>query len=615
MGVLWQDKRALNIAPCCPSRCMPTSCNLPRLLPFWASAERGPAWVLRMEPTQYKQRDDAFKYVPILCRRHLKTSRTLFRKMFILLLLAIVLPSITLAARDTDIIIIGGGTAGCALAARLCAALPGKNIVILERGSPRSRQAEFLVRAARQTYASWRSPEIAEFIPVRPTRGLNGRLTPGLASATLGGSSSLNFMQWVVPQSGSVTSWGIRGLTSKTAAPFFRRAFRTVGFASQVKPLRQSNVNAILEAARLAGFARNKSPFNAEETVDYFENRIAVDLAGRRRDSCTSYLEPVRETVCASNLRVMLGTTVKRVLLSKGDNPRATGVVYSNSSNTSARNMRLHVRSGGEVIMSAGPFYSPKLLQLSGIGSPDVLKRAGIPLRVALPVGEGTLARPGAPISSLVGTPLEPSQNTSILRDQKQRRLWDTGRGGVLGRAPPYCNGRLGPDGYFATFGNFPDVPNLPVIVSFCFPNAISRGFMRVTSRNISDPMDVNMAMLDNRADLTQMTKCLERVMMMHKQLPKRLNATFRRPSNGRLTESWVRTHTVWLGEVVGGCPVGDVLTDSLHVRGVRGLRVVDASVFRNLPKSAGPLSSTYMLAEFMAKVIERAFKSTSSVS
>lgn len=518
------------------------------------------------------------------------------------------------ATAPPDLLIIGAGTSGCALAARLCVALPTQNITLLERASPRNSAANFLVRSPRQMWLAWESSSVVEPIRSLPSSGLLGRTVPVFTGATLGGSSAINGMQWVVPRDGSVETWGIHNLTTNSARRYYQRAFRTVGFAAQIPPLRQRHVDAFLGAARRAGYdTGNKDPIDPSEAFDFFENRMAIDLAGVRRDSCTAYLSPVLNTKCAHNLRLVQGASVTRLLLSRESRPRATGVEYTVSGPSAGerRTRKFRVAAGGEVIVTAGPFGSPKLLQLSGIGPRDVLQKAGIPLRVALPVGTRTVARPFAALSSEIRAPLEPSNNSTLLNDPAQRALWDAGRGSVLGRSSFIANGRDRADAYLTGTGSFfPELVDRSIVSASCNSNvALSRGFVRVTTRNASAPLEVQTALLQKRADFLRMQRCLLRLRGLHEQLPRRFNAKWTDPSDGRITERWIRDNAGWAGHMVGGCAVGEVLTDRLRVKGVRGLRVVDSSSLRNMPESAGPMSSTYMLAEFMAEVIGKEIK------
>ena len=105
------------------------------------------------------------------------------------------------AEHHSDFIIVGGGTAGCALAARLCQALPDMHFTLLERGKPRNAQQERTVRAVRLGASGWDDPGLAERFDSEPNQYLEpaGRAVDVLTGATLGGSSAINAAQWTLP--------------------------------------------------------------------------------------------------------------------------------------------------------------------------------------------------------------------------------------------------------------------------------------------------------------------------------------------------------------------------------------------------------------------------------
>lgn len=117
-------------------------------------------------------------------------------------------PSTTPAA---DYVIVGGGTAGCVLAARLCAALPRATVTLLERGAPRNGAEEALVGQMRQAGETWMDPRLTEAFASAPIEGLQGRELEILTGATLGGSSAINAGQWTTPGLEEVAGWGFPG--------------------------------------------------------------------------------------------------------------------------------------------------------------------------------------------------------------------------------------------------------------------------------------------------------------------------------------------------------------------------------------------------------------------
>ena len=102
--------------------------------------------------------------------------------------------------RDTaDFVIIGGGTSGCVVAARICEKLPDASVVVLERGAQRTAEEELLVQSPNQFFTTWTIPALTEAWSTLPNPGLGGRTLRQLTGNTLGGSSAINGVQWTKP--------------------------------------------------------------------------------------------------------------------------------------------------------------------------------------------------------------------------------------------------------------------------------------------------------------------------------------------------------------------------------------------------------------------------------
>lgn len=123
-----------------------------------------------------------------------------------------------------------------------------------------------------------------------------------------------------------------------------------------------------------AGFKSNSDPFDQSPRSSIWHMNVAVSPTGRRMDSCTAYLTPALAGSCGENLNLLQGVTVTRVLLDESKLPHATGVEYVHSTDTAFKK-KIMLNASQEVILSAGPYGSPKLLQLSGIGLEKHLKK------------------------------------------------------------------------------------------------------------------------------------------------------------------------------------------------------------------------------------------------
>ena len=280
-----------------------------------------------------------------------------------------------------DYVIVGGGAAGCALAARLTedAAVTA---CLLEAGGD-------------GTSALIRAPAgIALILPTRlhnwgyrtvPQKGLNGRRGYQPRGRALGGSSAINAMLYVRGHRSDYDHWaalGNRGWSYDEVLPFFRRAENNEVFdgayhgkggplnvAAQRNP---SPLNAaFLEAAALNGIP-NIADCNAEEQLGSLMYQV-TQRNGERCSAARAYIEP---NLLRRNLQVLTRARGAKVLF---DGRRAGGVAYYRGGALA------EVRARREVVLCAGAFGSPQLLMLSGIGPAEELRRHGIEVRAPLP--------------------------------------------------------------------------------------------------------------------------------------------------------------------------------------------------------------------------------------
>ena len=248
-------------------------------------------------------------------------------------------------------------------AAGLCVAVPDAQIALLERAPPRTPEQDLLVNAPRNAFYAWENPNVVEKWKSQPNTGLQNRRLDILTGNTLGGSSAINGAEWTRPLAAVPAAWGVRGLTERVARRLFARAARQLRVAPPPPALEHAYVHEWLEAAASQGVptAAGTIPIGQREDAAWV-NRLTADAAGRRMDACTAYLKPVvgAGNACASNLHLIQDATATKVVLAGGT---ASGVEYVVGGDMSARHI---VNAKVEVISSAGPFQTPKLLQLSG---------------------------------------------------------------------------------------------------------------------------------------------------------------------------------------------------------------------------------------------------------
>jgi choline dehydrogenase len=285
---------------------------------------------------------------------------------------------------QADYVIIGAGSAGCVLANRLTED-PANRVVLLEAGG-RDRNPYIHIPAGYLKLLD--HPTLTWGFHAEPDPGTNGRAILYPRGRVLGGSSSINGLIYVRSQPEDYDHWaqlGNRGWSWDDVFPYFRKAENWSGEADAVHakggPLFTSHTadqpllcRAAIEAGRQVGLEYradvNDLPHGAPPGIGW----VQQTRGGRRRASTArSYLRPALRR---PNLQVVTGALVHRVLF---DGTRATGVEYSRNGTTERAD------AAGEVLLCAGAVGSPHVLQLSGVGNPEHLGRIGVAPVHALP--------------------------------------------------------------------------------------------------------------------------------------------------------------------------------------------------------------------------------------
>ena len=127
--------------------------------------------------------------------------------------------------------IVGGGTSGCVLAARICENLPDSTVTILERGTPRTARQDLLVQAPRLFSEAWNVPQLTEEFQTEPNPALDGRTLRQLTGNTLGGSSAVNGAQWTKPPLATFDKdiWAFNGVLPIQTRPLLPPPLTAVG--------------------------------------------------------------------------------------------------------------------------------------------------------------------------------------------------------------------------------------------------------------------------------------------------------------------------------------------------------------------------------------------------
>ncbi len=517
--------------------------------------------------------------------------------------------------RAWDHIIVGGGSAGATLAARL-SENPDRHVLLVEAGGA-DRSPLIHVPGCLEALLGSKSLNWAYLGD--PDHTLDGRRLIWAAGRVLGGSSSINGMvygrglpadyaRWVA--AGNV-GWGWRQML-----PYFRRSEYWTGppHASRGSdgPLTVRRFDETDPSCRavMDALVRLGIPYVEDYNVGITEGiglTQATQDNGLRHSVSRAYLWPARHR---PNLTILTRTRVLHLVLSGG---RCVGVQIVRGGRVST------LLAEREIILAAGAIGSPKLLQLSGVGDPAALRPLGIEVRHPLPgVGKAMNDHVNIKLSAFVERPTYNTQRRGLAALRHGVRFL-ADRSGPISSPANHCQAYLRTEPSLKSadvqiqlmpfgFGSEEQMrrDGVTAVVSLCHPDV--RGSVSLTSSDPLAPPRISMAMLESDEDRRRL---LQGCRLAAEALEKGAAGRLYIPASGSLSDAdWLaffRDTAALNWHPTSSCRMGngpeDVVDGGLRVRGIVGLSVVDASVmpFVTGGNTNGPVIA---IAERAAEII-----------
>jgi choline dehydrogenase len=540
---------------------------------------------------------------------------------------------------DADYIVVGAGSAGCVLANRLTET-PGVKVLLLEAGgddrptrNPSQFMSNLMIHVPVGYSQTLKDPKVNWLYSTEPDPGTGGRVHIWPRGKVLGGSSSINGLIYIRGQHADYDGWrqlGCEGWGWDDVRPYFLRAehqergaddHHAVGGPLNVSDVTQTHEvsDAVVEACVAAGIPRTHDVNGADqEGVTYYQLTVKN---GQRCSAAVAYLHPAMKR---ANLRVETRALTTRVTF---EGRKAVGVEFVQGG------QRKIARASREVILCGGAVNSPQLLQLSGVGPAQLLAAHGVPVVNDLPgVGENLQDHYVITMTwRLKPHVVSVNELTRGARFVGETLKYVFQRKGLLtlsaAHIAAFCKSRpdlAGPDIQFHILPATSDTNKLiteqkmelegapGLTIAPCQVRPESRGRIRIASADptvypsivanyLSDPLDQEVAVASLKWGRKIAGQQALAPYIDHEMMPG--------PESNTDEEllAYARAAGSTIYHPVGTCQMGHgpmAVTDpQLRVRGIEGLRVVDASVMPRLV-SGNTNAPTIMVAEKAADMI-----------
>ncbi|KAJ4373434.1 hypothetical protein N0V86_007572 [Didymella sp. IMI 355093] len=575
-----------------------------------------------------------------------------------------------LTTSEYDFVVVGGGTAGLVVAARL-SEHPNVTVLVVEAGGEDrdypDAEIPFLAAELQNTGADWN-------YTTTPQPGYNNRSIHFERGHVLGGSSTVNYMAYNRASDDVYDRWanitGDAGWSWSALEPYYLKNSRLVAPADgrnySAEVIKSAHGNGPVEVSvpgdphpvdhkfigaskELGGRFSFNQDLNAGDFVGLSWSLGAI-ASWKRSSAATAYLHPLLDecenniTQCRPNLDVLINTQVTQLLASGHENgcPRLTTAMLGSSSSSE----RMNLTARKEVILSAGVIGTPKVLMQSGVGPASVLEAVNVSTLVDSPsVGKNLTDHPlnALYFNVSTNTTVDPLYRSTTAMEQAVQSWNDTHRGPLTDtaantiamlRLPQNASifstisdpaaGPLSSNEELLFAEGFVPLSNIPlpssgnyITILSIVTSPTSRGSVTLNSSDPFAPPVIDPNYLASEFDQYTAVQAIRDTftILSAPSFEKYVNEPYG-PLAGLTTDAelleYVRQHGVTINHAVGTAKMSardadwGVVDPDLTVKGVKGLRIVDASVFPEIPE-CHTMAPVYILAERAADIIKQA--------